>query len=70
MNKPERVGVSAWWNEGTATFWQWAKAEKERAPAVVLPLIDGNLKPVEVPDEDAVAIAAWAQDTIGSTPVE
>jgi hypothetical protein len=65
MTKPERIGVSAWRDSGSATFWNWADAERERAPAIVLPLIDRQVKRIVVSHEEAVEIAAWARDVLG-----
>jgi hypothetical protein len=54
MTKPEQVGVTAWRDAGSVTFWNWAEAERDRAPEIVLPLIDRDEKRIVVSYEDAV----------------
>jgi hypothetical protein len=60
----EHVILKRWKNETSETFWNWAEAERDDAPAVLHPLIDGE-RTVETTPAEAEKGLEWARGQIG-----
>jgi hypothetical protein len=67
--RAEQVGISVWRNETTATFWNWAEAERDEAPGAVVPLIDRAERRIVVSYEEAARIHQWALGLPGWAPL-
>jgi len=60
----DRVILKRFKNETSGPFWNWMEAERDDAPAVLQPLIDGQ-KSIEVTREEAEEGLEWARGQIG-----
>lgn len=67
----KRVGLSAWRNEETRTWWSWAETdeEKQRAPAFLRPLLDGKVRRVTGSVEEIDEALKWAAELPGWEPL-